>query len=165
MSHSLYIYCLYEMYYQAVNNYALRHHSISAETEVSPDGTVAVISSRVLRNTSRKRRVTPRVAGPISQEAIFENSKLLLEQFFFVRQAHRSPKSYLRVLSHVYMTVELIALMTPMIAMGIQWLTALCPGPPLPSLITVFSTIGTCLIYGDFGCKDLQSSCIVVANY
>lgn len=44
---------------------------------------------------------------------------------------------------------ELIAIMTPSVAMGIQWITALCDGPPLLSIIEMFEILLTCLFSGD----------------
>lgn len=114
--------------------------------------------------TLRSRKSTQnntKPSGPISEEEISLNSTRILSRYYFIAQAHRNPKNYLRVLSHVYMTVELVALMTPMIAMGIQWLTALCNAAPLTALIYVFSTVGDCMLRGDTSCPELQHSCIV----
>lgn len=121
-------------------------------------------TGRILRSTPKKRSIAPKshdVLGPLSKNMIKENENRLLGRFYFIRLASESPKNYLRGLSHVYMTVELVALMTPMIAMGIQWLTALCPGPPFHSLWPVFWAMGYCFINADFQCSEIQTSCIV----
>ena len=142
-----------------MNNYAVKHYS---KDTASVSGSVSKTpSGRVLRSTPRKRIATEETTGPISPTDMRENAKRVLDKFYFIRLAFENPKNYLRGLSHVYMTVELVALMTPMIAMGIQWLTALCPAPPLQSLWPMFATMGHCLIHGDFQCQRLHDSCIV----
>jgi hypothetical protein len=120
-----------------------------------------------LRRSPRKllnKNAAISVMKPISDEHIADNASKLLQRNFFIRIAHSYPKLYLRCLSHIYMTVELISLMTPMIAMGIQWLTALCHTSPLTALIQVFSVLGYCLSVGDFQCDAVQDSCIVIHN-
>lgn len=145
---------------QAVNNYAAKRkpNDATAASSSLANGPVG----RVLRSTPRKQATASELtAGPIWPVERRENAKRVLDNFYFIRLAYENPKNYLRGLSHVYMTVELVALMTPMIAMGIQWLTALCPAPPLQSLWPMFVTMGGCLIHGDFQCQNLQDSCIV----
>jgi hypothetical protein len=109
-----------------------------------------------------------RLRVPTAEEqAQMEEDKLakLQEDFFkkhyIVDIARRYPKLYLRALSHIYITVELIALMTPLVAMGIQWITALCgETAPVPALLSVMSILADCAVRGDLRCDRLQHSCI-----
>lgn len=85
-----------------------------------------------------------------------------LSKHYIIRQAYKYPKQYLLVMSHIFMTIELIAFETPMIAMGIQWITALCGStPPVSALLGVFFTIFECVVSHDFKCEALQESCIL----
>ena len=128
------------------------------------------VHGHMLRRSPRKRVSNsnqnvskPAFCGPISDAEMAATTKYILtsKRFYFIRKARENPKQYLRVLSHLYMTVELVALMTPMIAMGIQWLTALCPGPPFHSFCVLFSVMWSCFISRDFECASLQGSCII----
>jgi len=52
-----------------------------------------------------------------------------------LRFARNKPQTYLKVIGHLLVMSELVALLTPIVAMGIQWATALCDGPPLLAII------------------------------
>jgi hypothetical protein len=161
---------------KAVNEYAMKHGP-APDTATGTDNVVtngatdgatngATNSRMLLRRSPRKKAsaaAAAAVVGPISDAEIAATTKRILtsRRYYFVRKARENPKQYLRVLSHVYMTVELVALMTPMIAMGIQWLTALCPGSPMHSVFLVLSMMWHCLVNGDYECLHMQESCIL----
>jgi hypothetical protein len=48
---------------------------------------------------------------------------------------------------------ELISLLTPCVAMGIQWITALCDGPPLLAIIELLWECFMCLRTGGLQCQ------------
>ncbi len=69
-----------------------------------------------------------------------------------LRFARRHPRTYLKMVGHLLVMSELVALMTPAIAMGIQWVTALCEGPPVPAIIELFMLGVKCVVWGH--CKE-----------
>lgn len=120
------------------------------------------------RSSPRRMRSASNAApveGVISDAEMKAAKAKVLRENFFIRQASKRPKTYLRVLSHMFMVIELSSLMTPQIAMGIQWITALCGStPPATALWHTFFTIGTCLWNHDYVCDALQQSCVIAAN-
>ena len=79
----------------------------------------------------------------------------------FLKLARKRPKAYTRCVGHAIMITEGLALMTPIVAMGIQWITALCDEPPLLAIIGLINTMASCtLTYDGFSssCYDHQTS-------
>lgn len=68
----------------------------------------------------------------------------------FLRYARQHPKDYLRMLGHILVMTELVAIMTPSVAMGIQWVTALCDGPPVYSIIELLTILFRYFMTGNF---------------
>jgi hypothetical protein len=68
---------------------------------------------------------------------------------FSLRFARNHPKTYLKVVGHLLVMSELVALLTPVVAMGIQWVTALCDGPPVPALLGLFNLAFQCVGMGN----------------
>lgn len=67
----------------------------------------------------------------------------------FIRFARNHPVTYLRIVGHLLVMSELIAMLTPAIAMGIQWVTALCDDkPPVLAIID--------LLWSSFACINLN---------
>lgn len=66
----------------------------------------------------------------------------------FLRFAREHPRGYIRILGHIAVLSELIAMMTPSIALGLQWVTALCDGPSLYAVIDLLVMVFTCLRSG-----------------
>jgi hypothetical protein len=98
----------------------------------------------------------------LSSTQIQSNAKKLFASNPLIGLAHQFPKPYLRALSHVIMTIELIALLTPMIAMGIQWITSLCDStPPVIALLSMFYNIVQCVLTSEYDCRALEESCIL----
>jgi hypothetical protein len=98
----------------------------------------------------------------LSSAQIQSNAKKLFSSNPLIGLAHQFPKLYLRVLSHVIMTIELVSLLTPMIAMGIQWITSLCSTtPPVIALLTMFYNIVQCVLTSEYECRALEESCIL----
>ena len=60
------------------------------------------------------------------------------------------------------MTIELLALLTPIVGMGLQWFTGLCGETAVLSAIwSLLYTVSECIWKGDFDCEILQNSGIV----
>lgn len=62
----------------------------------------------------------------------------------FLRFARSDPRLYLQVTGYMMVMTELIALLTPIVAMGLQWVTALCDGPVYDSVIELLSLSIAC---------------------
>lgn len=87
-----------------------------------------------------------------------ENSKFYLEEAekadqaldsIFLRFARRNPKLYLKILGQLLVISELVAILTPSVAMGIQWVTALCDDAPILSIIELMSLLFNCIKSGN----------------
>lgn len=76
-----------------------------------------------------------------------------------LKMAKKYPKDYLRRVGQILVMVELLALMTPAVAMGIQWITAQCHGPPVYVILDVLSILFRCAVYRD--CSSMDSHCIL----
>lgn len=68
-----------------------------------------------------------------------------------LRFARRQPATYLKVTGHILVFSELVALLTPAIAMGLQWVTALCDGPPVPVILDLIAVCWGCVWRGECG--------------
>lgn len=82
----------------------------------------------------------------------------------FLRYARSHPLLYLRILSYLMVMTELISLLTPVVAMGIQWITALCDGPPVLAIIELAYELFMCLRTGGVRCElsaEQFSHCIL----
>ncbi|CAE7416740.1 unnamed protein product, partial [Symbiodinium microadriaticum] len=135
----------------AVNDYCSRR---------SADSSGVIPSSPALRTRSRSRRDI--ATAVVSREDIERNAKQLLDNHTAIRWAWKHPQLYLLTLSHVIMVVELASLMTPIIAVGIQWITSLCDTmPPVTALLSVFYLMLQCMFKGEEECSALQDHCIV----
>jgi hypothetical protein len=64
---------------------------------------------------------------------------------FSLRLAREQPQKYLHFIGRLLVMSELIALLTPCVAVGIQWITALCPHPPVYVMLELTSQFFKCL--------------------
>ena len=64
----------------------------------------------------------------------------------FLKLARRRPTAYTRCVGHAIMITEGLALMTPVVAMGIQWITALCDDPPTLAIVELINSIASCAL-------------------
>ena len=127
--------------------------------QIKSDSDGIICCSKAHSNTNTNTITTDSLAYTPQMRDIESN---FLSNHFIIRQAYNHPKQYLITMSHIFMTIELIAFETPMIAMGIQWITALCGStPPVSALLGVFISIFECVVSKDFVCEALQDSCIV----
>ena len=134
-------------------------------------------SRRSAKSPTRKSSASPTTSvNLIEKLASLANSQPLVEteleaaaqadlalNNFSLRFARSHPVTYLKVVGHLMVMSELVALLTPAVAMGIQWVTALCDGPPVPALLQLFSLGINCLIYGDCqqSLEDSWKHCIM----
>jgi len=81
---------------------------------------------------------------------------------YFLRYARKNPLKYIKIIGHLMVFVELIAMLTPAIAMGIQWVTALCDDAPVLSILELLRLGISYLI----GTSDtlVTSHCIIRNN-
>lgn len=75
---------------------------------------------------------------------------------FSLRWAKKYPQDYLILIGRFLVMSELITLLTPAVAMGIQWVTALCDGPPVLALIDLLTLSISCFLTGS--CDGLVTS-------
>lgn len=83
----------------------------------------------------------------------------------FLRFARSHPQLYLRIIGKVLVITELVAMMTPSVAMGLQWVTALCDGPPLLSIIDLVLIVVRCLRSGDCTVNPERLQHCIVKRY
>jgi hypothetical protein len=78
------------------------------------------------------------------------------------RYIEREPEAYLRHTSLVFVSLELVAMLTPAVALGMQWVTALCPGAPVQSFLDLLSACVLCLSVSREQCEmSMREHCIV----
>jgi hypothetical protein len=80
---------------------------------------------------------------------------------FSLRFARHNPALYLKIAGHLMVMSELVALLTPVVGMGIQWVTAFCDGPPVKALIGLFSLGYECVIHGNCNTMENWKHCIL----
>lgn len=105
-------------------------------------------SGSVRKRRGYKAKPSPKLAVD-PQEAAAADAVL---DSVFLRFARQQPERYLKVVGHLLVMSELVALLTPSVAIGLQWVTALCDGPPLLSIIDLLFLGLGCLRAG--GCPD-----------
>jgi hypothetical protein len=71
-----------------------------------------------------------------------------------LRFAQAQPKRYLLWLGWYMVMTEVISFLTPAIAIGIQWITATCDGPPIPSILEYSVLVYECHI-DPFATEDM----------
>lgn len=76
---------------------------------------------------------------------------LLGENINFITRAiieyiEAEPENYLRYTSSVFVMLELIVMLTPAVALGMQWVTALCPGAPVQSIVELCFVSWQCFL-------------------
>lgn len=82
---------------------------------------------------------------------------------YFVRYARRNPLKYIKIIGHLMVMVELVAMLTPAIAMGIQWVTALCDDAPVLSILELLR-LGFAYLLGMNTDELVTSHCIYRRN-
>lgn len=94
-----------------------------------------------------------------TREQVAAKVALVLKNNACLRLAHRHPKRYLQLVGHLMVMFEMVAVLLPSIAMGISWMTALCPDTPASALLDLLRAAVLCFFTGK-GC-DLNSHCIL----
>ena len=89
-----------------------------------------------------------------------ENRNVLFRTVY--RYIEEEPENYLRYASALFVVLELVAMLTPAVAIGLQWVTALCPGPPMQSILELASTTFSCISLTTAECEFLMGEhCIM----
>lgn len=121
-----------------------------------------------------RRRSTGQATDCISSESsiLFPEDDMktiadtVLKKYRGAQLAKNRPKFYLRLVSYIMVLTELATLLVPMVAMGAQWITALCSDTPTVSAIihlTYWSL--RCLVQGEADmCLRMTQSCIVASK-
>ena len=65
----------------------------------------------------------------------------------FLRLARAYPPVYLQVVGHSLVMTEMIAVLTPSVAIGLQWMFALCPGTVSQSLYGLLHLLYDCVLH------------------
>ena len=160
-----------------MNDYRIRHGLITInQAEKISSATPAQANKK----SRRRKHVQKAVAEPIVKSAQviitsasmakmssaeIENAAAEADKAldnFCLRYAKQHPATYLKIVGHLLVMSEMIAMMTPAVAMGIQWVTALCSGPPVWALVDLFYLGIQCAVFGN--CQVNQQSlshCII----
>ena len=77
---------------------------------------------------------------------------LILDGNPFLRFAREQPERYLRMAGHAMVMTELVALLTPCVAVGIQWICALCNDSATTVLLELLSLGSRCVLSGGKEC-------------
>lgn len=77
---------------------------------------------------------------------------------FMLKYARRCPEDYLKFIGHCLVMSEVIAMLTPAVGMGIQWITALCKDPPVLVMMDMFWNVFECAYNLGQGC-DFALTC------
>lgn len=77
-----------------------------------------------------------------------------------LRYARHRPAEYLQLMGYLLVMSELIALLTPCVAIGLQWICALCHDPPLRVMMDLFALAGRC-ISSLGGMCEIEPHCVV----
>lgn len=102
----------------------------------------------------------PRIGNQSTKEVnpgAAKQADLALDSIF-LRCARSHPQLYLKTVGHLLVMSELIALLTPLVAMGLQWVTALCDGPPVDSLLELVRLFLGCLKNNDCASSTFAQS-------
>ena len=77
-----------------------------------------------------------------------------------LRFARNQPSKYIQCMGYLLVMSELIALLTPCIAIGLQWICALCKDPPLLVMAELFGLAFRCICTLGRQC-ELEPHCVV----
>jgi len=106
-------------------------------------------STEAWENHQLKRTKSNVIFHPINRVEAAEADRMLNSALLM--HARYYPRSYLRIVGYVMVMSELIAMLTPCVAMGIQWITALCEGPPSLVILDLLWEAFLCLRSGGIG--------------
>eukprot|EP00597_Dinobryon_sp_UTEXLB2267_P015334 CAMPEP_0170122726 /NCGR_PEP_ID=MMETSP0020_2-20130122/16921_1 /TAXON_ID=98059 /ORGANISM="Dinobryon sp., Strain UTEXLB2267" /LENGTH=409 /DNA_ID=CAMNT_0010353859 /DNA_START=307 /DNA_END=1536 /DNA_ORIENTATION=- len=125
------------------------------------------------------------ISHPHRSSIVGLSEEEVLRKSIFLRFAHKHPELYLKIVGHLLVMSELVALLTPAIAMGIQWVTALCgefillfpycnghflcycflimaAGPPITAILELLGLCYDCIAHGDCSFRpDKMQQCIL----
>ena len=129
--------------------------NLGVEVEVSSESHDEHVGSSRGMHSDATQTLGKRLRGmsaPINKHESAEIDRLSLDTVS-LRYARSHPKQYLRIVNYWMVMTELIAMMTPCVAMGIQWITALCDGPPVLAIIELLWEGILCFQAGGIHCQ------------
>ena len=108
------------------------------------------------------REVTPL----ISEKDMEDNAAATFANCWGMRIAKARPKYYVQVVSYIMLLSELLSLLVPMLAIGCQWMTALCGDTPsLSALFSLTYWSLRCMIGREEDmCDSMLHSCVVASS-
>ncbi|CAE7664185.1 unnamed protein product, partial [Symbiodinium microadriaticum] len=71
----------------------------------------------------------------------------VFDENVFLRLARAYPLVYLQVVGHSLVMTEMIAVLTPAVAIGLQWIFALCPGTVSEGMFGLLSMFYDCVVH------------------
>jgi hypothetical protein len=95
----------------------------------------------------------------LSKQEVAEKVAGILRDNACLRFAHHCPRDYLHLVGHLMVMFEMAAVLLPSIAIGISWITALCPDTPVNAFVDLIGAVITCCFTGS-DC-DFHSHCIL----
>lgn len=136
---------------QAVRDYNKNKFTIENET---------LTSTRRRRKSITKKKLE--YVGEYINATTPEEADTALDMWT-LKMARYHPNSYVRTIGYILVMSELIALLTPAVAIGLQWVTALCDGPPMVVIIELIRLFYVCLTKNEceFASDDNELHCIL----
>lgn len=119
----------------------------------SDTAAVAIAANNTPQKTPKKRNPDHDAPNESSVQGIQNLQKLDIESIFednmFLRYARAYPLVYLQIIGHSLVMTEMIAVLTPAVAIGLQWMTALCPGTVSESIIGLLTMAYRCVVHSE----------------
>lgn len=144
---------------------------LSSHISESPNGSVSHSGSSLRKRSTRRGQVLlpPVDSLPpkksegskvhFSREEVEEKVSRLVNSNPFLRFARHRPEDYLQLVGHLMVMFEMVAVLLPSIAIGISWMTALCPDTPANALVGLMRDVMSCALTGK-DC-DFHAHCIL----
>ena len=122
--------------------------------------------SNCARNRKKKKmsNETTRVNAPESHRSkdVINKASDILKDNLSLRLARKHPRKYLQLVGHLMVMHEMVAVLLPSIAVGISWITALCPDNPINSFLGLSQAVVSCFLTGSDSDCDFQNHCILL---
>ena len=115
------------------------------------------------RGRAAKRDPAPPPPPPSSSSSTVDadiDESIILDTAL-LRMAKARPRDYLLMVGYILVMLETVTFLTPAVAMGIQWITALCNEPgmsPIPALLDFLHLYSSCLFKSYLGVGGEPSS-------
>ena len=108
----------------------------------------------------KNQEIIPYEQRPFPTYAELESANEALDNIA-LKFAYKNPQLYLTIVGHLLVMTELIALLTPCVALGIQWMTALCDESATWAILDLINIAFICI----FNKCDIDQHCIVKTTH